>query len=101
IPSGVDIQAVTPPAGTRQRVREELGLADDQPVVGIVARLDPLKGQEDLISILPVLVKKHPTLKLLLVGDGWHRPALEAMVAESRMQQHVMFAGLVSKERVM
>lgn len=101
IPSGVDIQAVTPAPGTRQRVREELGLTDDQPVVGIVARLDPLKGQEDLISILPLLVEKHRKLKLLLVGDGWHRPALEAMVAESGMQQHVIFAGLVSKERVM
>jgi len=101
IPSGVDIKAVTPPSDTRARVRQELGLRDDQPVVGIVARLDPLKGQEDLISILPALVKKHPTMKLLLVGDGWHRPVLEKMVAQESLENHVIFAGLVTKDRVM
>ncbi len=101
IPSGVDIAAITPPAETRSHIRQELGLSDDQPVLGIVARLDPLKGQEDLISIMPALVRQHPTLKLLLVGDGWHRPVLERMVAENRLENHVIFAGLVSKDRVM
>lgn len=101
IPSGVDINAVTPPADTRQRVRDELKLDDNVPIIGIVARLDPLKGQEDLISILPKLVAKHPRVRLILVGDGWHRPTLEAQVAQLNMQDHVIFAGLVSKERVM
>lgn len=101
IPSGVDIAAVTPSPDTRHRVRAELGLADNVPVIGIVARLDPLKGQEDLISILPGLVEKHPNLKLLLVGDGWHRAVLESQVASLNMTDHVIFAGLVSKDRVM
>lgn len=100
IPSGVDITAVTPAVDTRQRVRTELQLADDVPVIGIVARLDPLKGQEDLISILPAIVARHPRTKLLLVGDGWHRQTLEALVAKLHMQQHVIFTGLVSKDRV-
>lgn len=101
IPSGVDIAAIAPPAGTRQRVRQELGLSEHQPVAGIVARLDPLKGQEDLIAILPALVNRHADLKLLLVGDGWHRQALEKQIASLGMAEHVIFTGLVSKERVM
>lgn len=101
IPSGVEIATITPPADTRQRVREELGILPDDPLVGIVARLDPLKGQDDLLATLPALVERHPRLKLLLVGDGWHRAELQAMADRLKVQSQVIFAGLVSKARVM
>lgn len=40
----------TPPPGARERVRAELGVADGAPLIGIVARLDPYKGQSDTME---------------------------------------------------
>ena len=78
----------------------DLGIATDAPVVGIVARLDPLKGQDDLLDALPRIVQRMPDAKLLIVGDGWHRKHLEERVAKEGLAKHVVFSGLVPPSRV-
>jgi len=100
IPSGLDIARLTPPPGSREMVRKELGIAPDAPVLGIVARFDPLKGQDDLLSIFPSLQKDVPGLKLLMVGDGWDKPRIEQMARDKGIGSDVIFTGLVPQERV-
>ncbi len=100
VPSGVDIADFNVPPGARESTRRQLGIPLDAPVVGILARLDPLKGQSDLIEILPELAAKHPGLKLLIVGDGWNRSQLEVQVAQQGMRDQVIFTGLVPPGRV-
>lgn len=101
VPSGVDIAAFSPPsAEKREEVRRELGIAPDAPVVGIVARLDKLKGQDDLLDVMPWLVRELPGVRLLIVGDGWHRAALEARVNHEGLSERVIFTGLVPPARV-
>lgn len=55
-------------------VREELGLAPNTPVLGIVARLDPEKGQADTLQAFARVVKSCPAARLLVVGSEtpWH-----------------------------
>lgn len=66
----------TPPpdAGARAAVRAELGIAPDAPLLGIVARLDPDKGQADTLRAFAQARGSHPGLQLLVVGDPspWH-----------------------------
>ncbi|MEX2212667.1 MAG: glycosyltransferase family 4 protein [Phycisphaeraceae bacterium] len=103
IPSGMDIapfEAAADDPAVRQRTREELDIPQDAPVVGIVARLDQLKGQTDLLDVLPDLRKTHPNVRLLFVGEGWHRAALEEQVKAQAMRDAVIFTGLVSPARV-
>jgi glycosyltransferase involved in cell wall biosynthesis len=100
VPSGVDVEAFTLPPEVRPRMRQELGIPQDAAVVGIVARLDKLKGQEDLVRIMPDLLKARPDARLLIVGDGWFRPQLDALVAELNVKDRVIFAGLVPPPRV-
>ncbi len=101
-PSGMDIGEFTPGCDplVRKRVRAELNIPEHMPVVGIVARLDKLKGQEDLIATMPSLLASHADLRLLLVGDGWYRQALEEQVAQLQLQGKVIFTGLVKPARV-
>ncbi|MBW2663127.1 MAG: glycosyltransferase [Deltaproteobacteria bacterium] len=64
--------------GTRQEValiRRELGITDDQSVIGMVARLDPINAV------------------LLVIGDGSIRTELENMTADLGLQDHVKFLG--------
>lgn len=100
VPSGVEVSAFTPIEGARERVRKELGIDADAPVVGIVARLDKLKGQDDLLDVMPALAERLPGVRLLIVGDGWHRAALEERVKREGLGASVIFAGLVPPERV-
>ncbi len=77
-------------------LRQRLGLAPDDFVVGKIARLFKLKGHEDLIDVAPELVRSCPRLRFLLVGEGAWRARFEAEIARQGLTRHFVFAGLVA-----
>jgi glycosyltransferase involved in cell wall biosynthesis len=81
-------------------LRQQLGLREKDVVIGKIARLFKLKGHEDLLAIAPDLIKKHPAIKLLLVGDGAWRARFEQMTADLGLKNQVVFAGLVPPAEV-
>ena len=81
-------------------LRRQLGLRDDDIVVGKIARLFDLKGHDDLISAASGLVKQCPALKFLFVGDGVLRKQFEQRIAQLGLQRHFVFAGLVPPAEV-
>ena len=95
IPSGVSVEEFTQPTASRHVTRKAYGIPDDVPVVGLVARLDPLKGHHDLLAIYPALLKQHPKLRMLFVGDGWDREAIEKKIEDNHWEKQVILAGLV------
>jgi phosphatidylinositol alpha-1,6-mannosyltransferase len=78
--------------GDGRAVRDELKLGD-APVVGCVARLAPGRGHEILIAAFAHVLASVPDARLLLVGKGETRSALEATVAERDLQHRVIFTG--------
>jgi len=72
-------------------------LAHHDPVLITIARLEERKGHKAVISILPGLVAEFPQLLYLIAGEGSCRNELEAMVAKSGLQSHVVFVGAVSE----
>jgi len=50
--------------------KERFGIDDKDRVILVVARLDPMKGQDRVIKALRKVSKDFPNLKLLLVGNG-------------------------------
>ena len=74
----------------RAEVRAELKLDPDTFVVGAVARLDPVKSLETLITA----VAEHDSRAMaLIVGDGPERAALERAAAESGAASRIRFLG--------
>lgn len=65
----------------------------DAYVVGVVARLEPVKGIADLVEALALVAPDHPRARCLIVGDGRSREALEAQVAELGLTDRVRFTG--------
>ena len=100
VPSGMDTASFLSPAKSRDVVRAELRIPLDAPVLGICARLDKFKGQDDLIRIMPALLRDLPELRLLIVGDGYYRPTLDALAEELGVKHRVIFTGLVPPARV-
>jgi glycosyltransferase involved in cell wall biosynthesis len=50
-------------------VRAALGLAPEQPVLGIVGQVTHWKGHDTLVRALPAIRRRHPGAHLLIVGE--------------------------------
>jgi glycosyltransferase involved in cell wall biosynthesis len=76
-------------------LRATLGIAPDDLVVGKIARLFKLKGHDDLFRVAPEIVRRHPKVKFLFVGDGEWRARFENQARALGLEKHVVFAGLI------
>lgn len=78
--------------------RERLVWPDEAPVIGAVGRLEHVKGFHLLLDALAALPDNlgpswsHPA-RLIIVGDGSERDALERQAAELGLAERVHFAG--------
>lgn len=74
-------------------LRAELGLPAGAPVAGIVARIKPGRGHDDLVDAFRIVVDRLPEARLVLVGRGEGEEAIRVRVAHRGLQGHVIFAG--------
>ena len=91
VPGAVDLTRFEPGADG-ESVRTELGLGD-APVVGCVARMAPGRGHDVLLRAMARLRERVPGARLVLVGRGERRPALEKLARELGLGPAVVFAG--------
>ena len=66
---------------------------DGSKVIGMVARLDLQKGFEHLLRAARDLCVAFPALKVVIVGDGPDRKAIEDMIQRFGLQSNVILAG--------
>ena len=91
VPGAVDAERFIPSADGAP-VRLELGLGD-APTVGCVARMVARRGHDVLLRAIARLRDRMPEVRLVLVGRGEERPALEGLVGEIGLEKTVVFAG--------
>jgi glycosyltransferase involved in cell wall biosynthesis len=70
VPNGIDPDLFRPDQEIRQKRRVELGLRDDDFLVGHVGRHDPAKDHAGLLKAFCSLVQEIPRARLLLIGQG-------------------------------
>ncbi|MFP6798948.1 MAG: glycosyltransferase [Pseudomonas sp.] len=88
--NGIDVQRFKP---CSQRLsRERLGLPVDVKLVGCAARLETVKGHQDLLD---ALFRLPMNVHLALAGDGSLRESLEAQAVELGQQHRIHFLGHV------
>jgi glycosyltransferase involved in cell wall biosynthesis len=63
------------------------------PRLGMVARLELHKDQPTLIQAVALLRYQGLNVKLLLIGEGSHRPQLEALIRELQLSDRVKLLG--------
>lgn len=78
VPSGVSTAALRAAAPPRSVARARLGIPAAAFVVLGLGRLVPVKGFDVLVAALPTLAAAVPSARLVLVGEGPERGALEA-----------------------
>lgn len=70
IHNGFDTEKLRPDATARREVRAELGIGPTVPLVGLVARFDPLKDHETFVSAAGVIARENADARFLLCGDN-------------------------------
>lgn len=70
------------PAGDARRIRRELGIPSDAPIVGTVCGLRPEKELETAVRAVARLAPSRPDLRFLVVGDGPERERLDRLASE-------------------
>ena len=79
-PNAIDASAFTPDDTLRSKVRKELGLGEAFTLMH-VGRMVYAKNHDFLLDVFEQVLKKEPSAKLVLVGDGELRPEIEAKAA--------------------
>lgn len=92
--SGLDAKAFITPGGEPAGERTSLGISTGAKVIGVIARISPLKGHEFIIKAAPKIIAKHPDAKFLFVGDGHIRKEMEVLAAQNHVLDRIIWAGL-------
>jgi glycosyltransferase involved in cell wall biosynthesis len=77
----------------RGELRRELGIGPRTPLVGIVARLVPIKAHEVFFDAARLVVAALPEACFLVIGDGERRAELEQHVQRIGLADRVRFLG--------
>ena len=77
----------------RQALLLETGWSEDSLIMGKVARLNPLKDHQTLLHAMAIIYAAEPRARLVLIGDGEMRAALEKCCGELGLSNVVCFLG--------
>jgi glycosyltransferase involved in cell wall biosynthesis len=70
IENGTDLQRFRPQPSARSNVRSEWGFTERHCVVGLVARIDPMKDHANFLAAAAVLVQDDPSWRFVCIGSG-------------------------------
>ncbi|WP_348657784.1 glycosyltransferase [uncultured Thalassospira sp.] len=92
IPNGIDTEKFAPNTDARNRIRKAWALPPDSYVIGMVARVDPMKDHQTFISAAGSLSKDFSTMRFVCIGAG-DMSELEAECSRRKILDKFIFCG--------
>ncbi len=95
VPNGIDTGRFRRDHEGRRRVREAWRVGDDEDLIGLVGRFDPMKDHRTFLQAAALLAKARDTVRFVCVGDGpaRYREELRALGEELGLARRVIWAG--------
>ncbi len=93
VPLGMDLEALRAGSGRRGELREELDIRAEQPLVGIVGRLVPIKNHRLFLDAARSMVDSGSPVHFVIVGDGGLRDSLQEQASQLGIADRVHFLG--------
>ena len=86
IPNGFDLAKFVRDSDAGARIRHELSIPDDVPVVGLLARFHPDKDHANFLAAARLVSRVNPRATFVLAGDGieWSNATLVAEIGDLR-----------------
>ncbi|MHC4579811.1 MAG: glycosyltransferase family 4 protein [Planctomycetota bacterium] len=91
--SGLELEAYKESVTDVQGKKNELQIGEGISVVGVIGRLEPVKGHRYLVEAARMVTKEAPRVKFLIVGDGSLRSDLESRCQELGVEDKFIFTG--------
>jgi glycosyltransferase involved in cell wall biosynthesis len=96
IPNGTDCERFRL-RGNGEAVRREWNIPPDAPVVGVLARLMRIKGQEVFLHAAALMASNNPDVRFMIVGDNsndhGYKDELKRLAARLGLADRVLFTG--------
>jgi glycosyltransferase involved in cell wall biosynthesis len=96
VPLGVDLQPFAESESRRHVLRDEIGAAGDEILVGIVGRLTEVKNHPLFLRVAQLWQERKqtdfPPLRFIVIGDGHLRETLEEQAKELALE-NIIFLG--------
>lgn len=95
IPNASDLAVFRPDPAARQSVRQELGIPEKAPLIGLVARFHPQKDHRNFVQAAARLHACVAESHFLLCGDGitWENPELAEWIEAAGIQSQCHLLG--------
>lgn len=100
VPNAVDVDVFVP-VGRDAGLASELGIAEDEVVLGYISSLSHYEGVTYLIEAIARLAAQGQPVRGLIVGEGSDRSALETRAAALGLGNRVIFTGRVPHDEVL
>lgn len=68
--------------------------------LGVVSRLEKIKGMDLVVPAFAEVLKQHPDTRLIVVGDGSLRSTMEQQAVELGCAEHITWAGRQPQEEL-
>jgi glycosyltransferase involved in cell wall biosynthesis len=98
IPNGIDIERFKPDVDARTKVRLQWGVANNEILIGLAARLDPMKDHPTFLQAAAMLAKDRSDVRFVCIGDGveTYKNDLYRLATESGLDGRLIWAGIRS-----
>lgn len=93
IPNGIDTERFSPDRAIGEPVRKAAGCRPDYVLVGLVARLDPMKDHRTFLRAARLIFDTNPLVRFACVGDGPLEEELPRLTREMGLGDVVTWLG--------
>jgi glycosyltransferase involved in cell wall biosynthesis len=93
IPNAINTEKYQYSEVKRMQLRKQLGISDDDFIIGHVGRMSYQKNHEFLIKLFAEMVKANDRARLMLIGDGELRSQIEKQILEYGLENKVLLLG--------
>jgi glycosyltransferase involved in cell wall biosynthesis len=93
IPNGIDCARFARPSDARERIRKELKIGLDAPVLVTVASMTEQKGHAVMLAAIPEIASRFPNLVWIVVGTGKIQSEIRQMADQKGIAQYCRFLG--------
>jgi glycosyltransferase involved in cell wall biosynthesis len=102
IPNGVDTKLFRPDLDSRIKVRSFWNVNEVIPVIGMLARFDPMKGNGDFLEIAGLVLRKIPNAMFISVGHHTNAQAqhFRKMASLLGISEHILLFDAIDNPQV-
>ncbi|HEX2984610.1 MAG TPA: glycosyltransferase family 4 protein [Ignavibacteriales bacterium] len=99
--NGINMDKFDPAKANPAKIRSEFGIAEDELLIGMLARFSPGKGHEEFLQAAKQNLEHNKKLKFLIVGEASrgeekYAESIRKMAEDMGIKDNVIFAGFRS-----